>query len=222
MNPQAEAMLRTIEDHVAATAHETGCATLSGPLRHALLSVPRDRFVPAAQRHHAWEDAPLPIGHGQTISQPFIVALMSALVEPQPGSRLLEVGCGCGYQAAVLAAAGARVFGVEIVEPLARRAAATLSELGYGEVTIRAGDGYGGWPEQAPFDGILVTAAGADVPDPLRQQLRVGGRMVLPVESPSGLQELLLVTRESDQVFRSRSVLAVRFVPLTRGVAAAD
>jgi protein-L-isoaspartate(D-aspartate) O-methyltransferase len=179
-------------------------------------AVPRDRFVPTSEMRLAWRDTPLPIGHGQTISQPFIVALMSALIDPQPGQRVLEVGTGCGYQAAVLAATGASVFGIELVPALAARAATVLKELGYSSATVRAGDGYLGWAEHAPFDGILVAAAGTEVPDPLRAQLRIGGRMVLPLESRSGFQQLVLVERVDAQRFRSREVLSVRFVPLKR------
>jgi protein-L-isoaspartate(D-aspartate) O-methyltransferase len=213
---ERESMLRTIERHFADTREETGLAGLSRTVRDALIRVPRDRFVPAIERACAWRDSPLPIGHGQTISQPFIVALMTELVAPGPGKRVLEVGCGCGYQAAVLAETGAEVYGVEIVAPLAERAAGVLRELGYANATIRAGDGWHGWAEHAPFDGILVTAAGHEVPDPLRRQLRVGGRLVLPLESPAGFQDLVVVERTGEEDFRTRPVLAVRFVPLTR------
>jgi protein-L-isoaspartate(D-aspartate) O-methyltransferase len=216
MDSNSESMLRTIDRHFAETASETGCAALCATVRAAMQHVPRDRFVPAAEQALAWRDSPLPIGHGQTISQPFIVALMTELVAPGPGKRVLEVGSGCGYQAAVLAAAGAEVYGIEIVAPLAARASQLLRALGYANATIRAGDGWHGWPEHSPFDGILVTAAGREVPEPLRRQLCIGGRMVLPVESRAGFQELVRVERTGEHSWDTRPVLAVRFVPLTR------
>lgn len=217
MDRSQQDMLLTIERHMQETAGETGRAALSPLVRAAMARVPRERFVPAAERHLAWQDTPLPIGHGQTISQPFIVALMTELLDPAPGQRVLEVGSGCGYQAAVLAGIVAEVWGIEIVRPLAERAAATLAELGIANARIRAGDGYGGWPEHAPFDGIVVTAAGSGVPEPLKAQLRIGGRLVLPVEERRGWQSLRVVERVSAEAFEERAVLAVRFVPLTRG-----
>jgi protein-L-isoaspartate(D-aspartate) O-methyltransferase len=210
-------MVRTIERHVSETRHETGRAALAPRVLEAMRKVPRHRFVPDSQKAYAYRDSPLPIGHGQTISQPFIVALMTDLVDPAPGHVVLEVGSGCGYQAAVLAELVKEVWGIEIIVPLALRAQRTLQVLGYTNATVRAGDGYAGWPEHAPFDGIVVTAAGTEVPEPLKQQLKVGGRMVLPVEYSTGMQELLVVQRESEKDFTTRSVLAVRFVPLTRG-----
>jgi len=179
----------------------------------AMRRVPRDRFVPQSQRAHAYEDRPLPIGAGQTISQPYVVAVMTELASIRPGDRVLEVGTGCGYQAAVLAEMGAEVFSIEIIESLAERARATLSELGYSKnVEVRSGDGYAGWPERAPFDAILVTAAPPTIPEPLAQQLVLGGRLIIPVGEL--YQSLLLVTRTRDG-FRQESVLPVRFVPMT-------
>jgi protein-L-isoaspartate(D-aspartate) O-methyltransferase len=179
----------------------------------AMREVPRDRFVPEAQRASAYEDRPLPIGHGQTISQPYIVARMSELARVKPGDVVLEVGTGSGYQAAVLAQMGAKVFSIEIIEPLADRAKTILSELGYAErVRVRHGDGYSGWPEHAPFDAILVTAAPPKIPEPLKQQLQVGGRLVIPVGKH--FQSLLTVTRTKEG-FREESVIPVRFVPMT-------
>jgi protein-L-isoaspartate(D-aspartate) O-methyltransferase len=155
----------------------------------------------------------LPIGHQQTISQPYIVALMSELADLKPGDTVLEVGTGSGYQAAVLAEMGMRVFSIEIIEPLAKRAKATLSELGYGKkVEVRHGDGYAGWPERAPFDAIVVTAAPPNIPQPLKRQLKVGGHLVIPVGKH--FQSLLRVTRTKDG-FREESVIPVRFVPMT-------
>ena len=179
----------------------------------AMRKVPRHLFVPESGRPNAYDDRPLPIGYRQTISQPYIVALMSELAEVRPGDRVLEVGTGSGYQAAVLAEIGARVFSIEIVEPLAKRATATLDALGYGtKVEVRTGDGYAGWPTHAPFDAIVVTAAPPKIPEPLKQQLKVGGHLVIPVGDY--FQHLKVVTR-TKKGFRERSVTPVRFVPMT-------
>lgn len=180
----------------------------------ALRSVPRHELVPPAQRAQAYEDRPLPIGEGQTISQPYIVALMTSLAELPEKARVLEVGTGSGYQAAVLAACGAEVWSIEIVEPLAKRAERDLARLGYERVHVRAGDGYRGWPEVAPFDAILVTAAAPRVPDALLRQLRVGGRLVIPV-GPSGALQKLQVHTRTDTGFEVRDVAPVAFVPMT-------
>lgn len=179
----------------------------------AMRAVPRHRFVPSSQRASAYEDRPLSIGRGQTISQPYIVALMSELAAVGPGDTVLEVGTGSGYQAAVLAEMGVKVFSIEIVEPLAKRAAATLKELGYGDrVEVRHGDGYAGWPEHAPFDAVVVTAAPPKVPEPLKQQLKVGGHLVIPVGK--FYQRLLRITR-TEKSFDEKSIIPVRFVPMT-------
>jgi protein-L-isoaspartate(D-aspartate) O-methyltransferase len=174
--------------------------------------VPRHAFVPEALASRAYGDHPLPIGEEQTISQPYIVATMSELARIAPGARVLEIGTGSGYQAAVLAEMGADVYSIEIVEPLARRAAATLARLGYQRIHLRTGDGYVGWPEAAPFDAVLVTAAPPQVPEPLRQQLRVGGRLVIPVGDDD--QELRVITRTTTG-FADERVFPVRFVPMT-------
>ena len=178
----------------------------------AMRAVPRHEFVPAAARAHAYEDRPLDIGHGQTISQPYVVAAMTELAAPGAGARVLEVGTGSGYQAAVLAQMGAQVYTIEILEPLATQAARTLERLGYGSVQVRHGDGYRGWPEAAPFDAIVVTAAAPRVPPDLLAQLAVGGRLVIPVGS--AFQELQVHTK-TEQGVEVRSVLPVRFVPMT-------
>ena len=178
----------------------------------ALRAVPRHELVPEAVREEAYADHALPIGFDQTISQPYIVALMTDLAGVERGDKVLEVGTGSGYQAAVLAEMGARVFSIEIVVPLARRAAADLERLGYGRVHVRAGDGYRGWPSEAPFDAIIVTAAPPEVPAPLKQQLAVGGRLVVPVGE--GVQELRVITRTADG-FREEPSIPVRFVPMT-------
>lgn len=180
----------------------------------AMRSVPRHEFVPAAQRAHAYEDRPLPIGEGQTISQPYIVALMTELAVPGPGVEVLEVGTGSGYQAAVLAACGAEVWSIEIVDPLARRAERDLARLGIDRVHVRSGDGYRGWPEAAPFDAILVTAAAPRVPGALLAQLRIGGRLVIPVGESGELQSLEVHER-GETGFTVREVTPVRFVPMT-------
>jgi len=178
----------------------------------AMRAVPRHELVPADVRDMAYEDHPLPIGHRQTISQPFIVALMTERAGVQRGDKVLEVGTGSGYQAAVLAAMGAEVYSIEIVEPLARRAAADLERLGY-RVNVRAGDGYRGWPEAAPFDAILVTAAPPRVPQPLVEQLARGGRMVIPVGE--NYQELRVLTRDESGTVSEQKVIPVLFVPMT-------
>ena len=176
--------------------------------------VPRHRFVPASQISQAYDDHPLAIGEGQTISQPYIVALMTQLVRLEKSSKVLEVGTGSGYQAAVLAELVQEVYTVEIVPGLARRAASLLPELGYENVQVRHGDGYQGWPEQAPFDCILVAAAPREVPPPLLEQLAVGGRLVIPVGGTSMTQTLLLIERTKTG-FERRSIIPVRFVPMT-------
>lgn len=178
----------------------------------AMRKVPRHRYVPPAWRHEAYADHPLPIGEGQTISQPYIVGLMSELLALSGEERVLEIGTGSGYQAAILAELAREVYTIEIVEPLARRAEETLRTEGYAGVRVRAGDGYLGWPEAAPFDAIIVTAAPDHVPRPLVEQLRPGGRLVIPVGDR--FQELLLITKTGDGV-ETRGVIPVRFVPMT-------
>jgi protein-L-isoaspartate(D-aspartate) O-methyltransferase len=180
----------------------------------AMRNVPRHEFVPPSMRERAYEDGPLPIGHGQTISQPFIVAFMTEAIDPKPGERILEVGTGSGYQAAVLAAMGAQVFSIEIVKPLGEEARETLKRLGYDKVQVRIGDGYLGWPEEAPFDAVIVTCAPENIPQPLIDQLKVGGRMIIPVGEEGGRQELYLLKKQADGL-KKTSVLPVRFVPMT-------
>ncbi len=181
----------------------------------AMRTVPRHLFVPREYRRSAYDDTPLPIGHGQTISQPYIVALMTEHLRVEPDSRILEVGTGSGYQAAVLAHLTPHVYTIEIVEPLARQAERTLRELGYTSVKCRYGDGYLGWTEAAPFDGIIVTCAADDIPEPLWEQLRPGGRMVIPTGS-GGYQQLVVVTKTPDGQRKTETITAVRFVPLVR------
>jgi protein-L-isoaspartate(D-aspartate) O-methyltransferase len=181
----------------------------------ALEAVPRHLFVPAEQRAKAYDDRPLPIGDGQTISQPYMVALMTSLLELRPGERVLEVGTGSGYQAAVLSRVAAEVYTIEIRKPLAERARRTLSDLGYRNIQLRTGDGFQGWPDAAPFDGIVVTAAPPSVPDPLLRQLKVGGRLVIPVGGRNSLQSLLVLTKRPDGGFDRSNVMPVFFVPMT-------
>jgi protein-L-isoaspartate(D-aspartate) O-methyltransferase len=211
-----KAMVETIAALARDTGAETGRAQFSAPVLAAMGKVPRHRFVPDAQRAHAYEDRPLPIGQGQTISQPFIVALMTELLALAPGARVLEVGTGCGYQAAVLAEIAREVHTIEIVEPLAQEAAARLAALGYRNISGRAGDGYHGWPEHAPFDAIIVTAAAPAVPPALIAQLKPGGRLVIPVGAPGEAQQLLVIEKNAAGATATRRVLGVRFVPLTR------
>jgi protein-L-isoaspartate(D-aspartate) O-methyltransferase len=180
----------------------------------AMLQTPRHRFVPEGQQYLAYADSPLPIGHGQTISQPYIVAFMTEQLRPRPEDKVLEVGTGSGYQAAVLAELVRAVYSVEIVPELAERAGKTLKELGYENVHVRSGDGYLGWEEAAPFDAIIVTCAPDHVPPALTAQLAEGGRMIIPVGPDGGVQELYLLTKEGGQLER-RAVLPVRFVPMT-------
>jgi len=180
----------------------------------ALLDVKRHLFVPAEERAEAYEDHPLPIGHGQTISQPYIVALMTETIAPKPGDRVLEIGTGSGYQAAVLSRLVKEVCSIEIVEALGTAAAARLKDLGYANVEVRVGDGYQGWPEKAPFDAIVVTAAPPEIPQALVDQLADGGRMVVPVGT--GYQELLLIEKKAGKVSK-RFITSVRFVPMVKG-----
>ena len=179
---------------------------------HALRSVPRERFVPAAQRPWAYADRPLPIGYAQTISQPYIVAAMTQAAQFKASARVLEVGTGSGYQGAVLAELAAEVYTIEIVEPIAERAKRDLQALGYKNIRFRTGDGYKGWPEAAPFDAIIVTAAPPKIPPPLIEQLKIGGRLVIPVGKYT--QELVVIERTKDGAIQ-RTLMPVRFVPMT-------
>ena len=192
-----------------------GDAPFSDEVLAALGRVERHLFVPPEQARYAYENRPLPIGHGQTISQPYIVALMTDLLDIQPGDRVFELGTGSGYQAAVLAELGCDVWTMEIVEELGERAAEQLEATGYGQVRARIGDAYYGWEEHAPFDSIIVTAAASHVPPPLIEQLKPGGRMVIPVGGRFMTQLLLLLEKGDDGEVVTRQIGAVRFVPLT-------
>ncbi len=209
------AMMRLIEKDVALTREFTGAAQFDARVMQAMARVPRHEFVPGPLRNHAYENRPLPIGHGQTISQPYIVALMSDLADVDADEKVLEVGTGSGYQAAILAELVREVYSIEIIEPLAEQARERLARLGYANVTTRLGDGYYGWQEHAPFDAILVTAAANHVPPSLIAQLRAGGRLVIPVGARFLTQQLLLVEKNADGSLRTRQILPVRFVPLT-------
>lgn len=182
---------------------------------NAMATVPRHLFVNKALRKLAYHDGPLPIGHGQTISQPFIVAFMSQIIDLQPGQRVLEIGTGSGYQAAILSELTDRVYTIEIVKPLAKEVDNRFKKLGYHMIKRKQGDGYYGWPEAGPFDAIVVTAAAEYIPPPLLKQLKDGGRMIIPVGSPFRVQHLLLVTKK-DETVRTRKMMAVRFVPFRR------
>ncbi|MGO9244865.1 MAG: protein-L-isoaspartate(D-aspartate) O-methyltransferase [Verrucomicrobiia bacterium] len=182
----------------------------------AMRKVPRHEFVPEHLTDAAYEDHPLPIGYGQTISQPYIVALMTELLRLTPAAKVLEIGTGCGYQTAVLAEIAAEVYSVEIVEPLAKESAARLQRLGYKNVHVKHADGYLGWPEHAPFDAIVVTAGADHIPPPLVEQLKTGGRMAIPVGEPHGEQSLVLVEKDRDGRISTGNVIPVLFVPLTR------
>jgi protein-L-isoaspartate(D-aspartate) O-methyltransferase len=207
-------LLEDIAQLTRETRLETGRAALSEQTMAAIRKVPRHRFVLPGDERHAYDDRPLSIGHGQTISQPFIVALMTDLLDVKPSDRVLEIGTGCGYQAAVLAELAREVYTIEIVEPLGREAAQRLRALGYSNVVTKIGDGYQGWAEHAPFDAIIVTAAAHDVPQPLVDQLKPGGRLVIPIGTQLGGQTLLLIEKGDDGRLTRREVLAVRFVPL--------
>ncbi len=210
IDPFTEARARMVEQGII------GYGIESEAVIEAMLRVPRHGFVPEQYLSQAYDNHPLPIGYGQTISQPYIVALMSQELGVGSGDKVLEIGTGSGYQAAVLAEMGTRVYTMEIIEPLARQAEGRLKALGYEVVQVRNADGYFGWPDEAPFDGIIVTAAPDHVPQPLLEQLKVGAKMVIPVGPVGGIQELWKITRLSEDEFQSVSLGGVRFVPLTR------
>lgn len=210
-----DALIRDIEDDAQATADWTGKAQFAPRVMRALRAVPRDEFVPEELKIFAFDNSPLHIGYGQTISQPYIVALMTDLLCLSPSDTVLEIGTGSGYQAAVLSQLVARVFTLEIIPELAASAAARLVRLGCRNVAVSAGDGGLGWPEQAPYDGIIVTAAAPTIPLPLIAQLRVGRNLVIPVGQAYGPQQLILGTKQADGTLTSRVVLDVAFVPLT-------
>jgi protein-L-isoaspartate(D-aspartate) O-methyltransferase len=214
---QRARMVSEVDAMYAETRSETGLAAMSPTVRKAMGKVERHRLVPPSEASRAYRNHPLPIGSGQTISQPYIVALSTDLLNAKPADSILEVGTGSGYQAAVLAEIVSRVYTIEIIEPLGKAATKRLGELGYGNIEVRIGDGYKGWPEKAPFDGIVVTAAAPRVPQALVDQLKPGGRMVIPVGGEGSTQYLKLLTKRADGGVDEKRVLPVRFVPLVPG-----
>ncbi len=209
-----ERMIRDIEAGIAMTASHTGREHFADRVMAAMRAVPREEFVPADMRHAAFRDGALPVGHGQTISQPYIVALMTDLLDLDGDETVLEIGTGTGYQAAILAQLARRVYSVERIPELAASARERVGRLGYDNIEIRCDDGYAGWPEHAPYDAIAVTAAAPRIPEALVEQLKPGGRLVLPLGRRGGHQELVLVTRDQNGKIERRSVLGVAFVPL--------
>ena len=209
-------MVEVISENVIETASYTGVTALSPQVVNALKLVPRHKFVPDELRNYAYENRPLPIGHGQTISQPYIVAIMTDLLELQPEYVVLEIGTGSGYQAAVLSVLVDKVYSIEIIPALAQYAADNLQSLNYNNVIVRSGDGYKGWPEVAPFDSIIVTAGGK-VPPALLSQLKPGGKMIIPVGNEGAVQSLTLFEKNVEGQLRQRQVLPVRVVPLVEG-----
>ncbi|HUO81282.1 MAG TPA: protein-L-isoaspartate(D-aspartate) O-methyltransferase, partial [Gammaproteobacteria bacterium] len=207
---QRAALVEDISADVRATRSYLDTEALDPAVLDAMGSVPRHRFVRQRDIEHAYENRPLPIGHGQTISQPYIVAIMTDLLEPEPGDSVLEVGTGSGYQAAVLAEIVGAVRTIEIIEPLGASARERLETLGYHNVEVRIGDGYYGWPEHAPYDGIVVTAVASHVPPPLLGQLKPGGRMIIPVGSRFLTQQLVLVEKDAEGAVTTRQILPVR------------
>ena len=212
-----QSMVLEIEATQREVASDTGQARFDPRVMAVIAETPRHLFVRRQDVSEAYENRPLPIGHGQTISQPYIVALMTDLLKVEPGHRVFEVGTGSGYQAAILAKLVKEVYTVEIVAPLGRQAAELLPKLGYANVQVKVADGYYGWSEHAPYDGIIVTAASSHVPPPLVQQLKPGGRMVIPVGTSFLTQHLMVVEKARDGTITTRQVLPVRFVPLTGG-----
>ena len=211
------ALMAAIEENVRETSSYLGRDTMDPRVMAILAEVPRHEFVPEDQRPFAYKNRPLPIGYGQTISQPYIVALMTDLLRPNPQDRVLEIGTGSGYQAAVLAKLVKNVYTIEIIAELGNQAAERLQRLGYDNVTVQIGDGYYGWEAQAPFDGIIVTAAAGHIPPPLIRQLKPGGRMVIPVGSRFMVQQLVLVEKDAEGAATTRQILPVLYVPLTGG-----
>jgi protein-L-isoaspartate(D-aspartate) O-methyltransferase len=214
---ELQRMLKDIEMEVHLTRHLIGKNSLDENVMEAMKQVPRHEFLPADLRYCAYDNGPAPIGSGQTISQPYIVALMSDLLNTKPSDIILEIGTGSGYQAAILSQLVKQVYSVEIIEDLATIARQRLNELGYNNVEVRNGDGYYGWPEHAPYDGIIVTAAAPHIPQPLIDQLRPGARLVIPVGLPYSYQELMVVEKKANDEIEVRKVLGVGFVPLTGG-----
>jgi len=210
-------MISDIEDEVQATAKYINKKSFNKSVMQVMRSVPRHEFVPANQRSQAYENRPVPIGYGQTISQPYIVALMTDLLQPQPEHKVLEIGTGSGYQAAILSELVAQVYSIEIIEPLGKSSTQLLARLGYDNIETRVADGYDGWSQHAPYDSIIVTAAISHIPPPLVQQLKNGGRMVIPVGTRFQTQYLTLVEKDLSGTITTQQLLPVYFVPFTGG-----
>jgi len=216
MKQSMQRMLAEIDSEASYTRSLTGRQRFSARVMEAVGMVPREQFVPADMRGYAFDNGPLPIGHGQTISQPYIVALMTDLLELEADHSVLEIGTGCGYQTAILSLLARQVYSVEVVPELGAAAEQRLQELGYNNnISYQIGNGYAGWPEHAPYDAIIVTAAAAQVPQSLIDQLAPGGRLVIPVGLPQMPQELMLVTKDEQDKIHTSSILGVAFVPLT-------
>lgn len=219
-NPKLETLISEINFDYADTVRSTGLSKMSAAVERAMRTVPRELFVPKNERPYAYANHPLPIGDGQTISQPFIVALMTDLMQLDSNSKVLELGTGCGYQAAVLAEIAHQVYSIEIIAELGEKAFERLQDLGYDNIHYRTSDGSEGWPEAAPFDGIIATACGTTIPPAWIEQLTGpplanSGRIVMPLERKSGSQELVVITKNADGTLDEQVVLAVRFVPIT-------
>lgn len=212
---QRKDLIAKIEEHVQATRSYIDKEIVDPRVMETMAKIPRHEFVPPDQVKSAYKNRPLPIGHGQTISQPFIVALMTDFLAVSSDSTVLEIGTGSGYQAAVLADLAKQVYSIEIIEPLAEKAERKFKQLGIKNIQTKTSDGYHGWKEHSPYDAIMVTAAADHVPPPLLQQLRIGGRMLIPVGSRFQTQQLLFITREAEEEFTTRQILPVMFVPLT-------
>jgi protein-L-isoaspartate(D-aspartate) O-methyltransferase len=214
MKATREDMLHVIETEARYTRELTGREAFAARVMQAMGEVPREKFVPPNMQGAAFENGPLPIGHGQTISQPYIVALMTDLLEPEADHNILEIGTGCGYQTAILARLCTTVYTVEVVRELGEAAADRLQSLGYRNIEFLIGNGYAGWPDHAPYDGIIVTAAASHIPPALLEQLKPGGRLVIPVGEPYGYQNLMLVEKDGRDEILTRTILGVAFVPL--------
>jgi protein-L-isoaspartate(D-aspartate) O-methyltransferase len=217
MKKPMKRMLAEIDSEAEYTRSMTGRKRFSSRVMEAVGQVPREQFVPADLRSYAFDNGPLPIGQGQTISQPYIVALMTDLLNLQADHSVLEIGTGCGYQTAILSLLARHVYTIEVVPELGAASARRLQELGYPNITFQIGNGYAGWPEHAPFDAIIVTAAAAQVPQALIDQLAPGGRLVIPVGLPYMAQELVLVEKDEQEKIHTRDILGVAFVPMTGG-----
>ena len=214
MKPSIETMIADIEAEVEYTRTLTGMKALAPRVMAVMRQVPREKFIPAAMRASAYDNGPLPIGHGQTISQPYIVALMTDLLQLKEDDRVLEIGTGSGYQTAILSCLAKAVYTVEVVKELGEAAAERLTRLNYTNIDYRIGNGYEGWPEHAPYDAIIVTAAAPEIPQALIDQLKPGGRLVIPVGWQYLPQELMLVEKDAHNAIHSRGILGVAFVPL--------